>query len=96
MRPTDCDFISPKQKTAGYVIPQVTHFGTALNFPPQRLPSTIKRDNRHTFGLSDRFKRMFPEALKKDPGPGHYDGFNPFLTIDGETNKSHHAVTHTF
>lgn len=56
MRPTNCNFNSPKTKTGEYVIPLVNSYGTKISY--ERLwPLTTTSKKTHTMGLEQRFRQ---------------------------------------
>jgi len=56
MRPTNCNFNSPKTKTGEYVMPLVNSYGTKISY--ERLwPLTTTAKKTHTMGLEQRFRQ---------------------------------------
>ena len=93
MRPTDCDFLSPRNRTGEYVYPLVTAYGTKLAYEKQ-YPLTTTGQKNHTMTLEKRFRRAL--TMEKHnatlPGPCDNDTRHPHKSIEGTINKSHHAV----
>ena len=94
MRPTMCNFKSPRIKSGEYVHPLVTPHGTRLGF--DKLNKVSVRE--HSMSLEKRFfmrdlKAKLDSAL---PGPCSNDTAHPFKTIESRINSSHHVVSHFF
>lgn len=55
MRPTNCNFISPKRRTGEYVYPLVNAQGTKIVY--DKPISNYRETRKHTFGFEKRFQR---------------------------------------
>ena len=91
MRPTDCDFLPPRNRTGEYVYPLVTAYGTKLSYE-KKYPLSSKS---HTMTLEKRFNRaaLIEKHAALLPGPCDNDTRHPHKSIEGVINKSHHAVS---
>ena len=94
MRPTNCNFLSPKLKTGEYVYPSVNAYGNVIGFG--RFSS--KRLAQQTFGQEQRFlkSRRVEREAERSPGPGSYSLIQPYESIQAFIDSSHHAVSFHF
>ena len=92
MRPTFCNFNSPKQRTGEYLYPQIDVFGKTMNYEKQWPLTTNKRT--HTMGLEKRFRKRILQEKKDSelPGPCTFETEHPHKTIEAAINSSHHIV----
>jgi hypothetical protein len=95
MRPTSCNFTSPKQKTGEYLYPQVTASGVNLSYEK---PWPVNSPKTHTMTLEKRFRRrILKDKLDGSlPGPGTNETKHPYTTIESRINSSHHVVSYHF
>ncbi len=91
MRPTNCNFLSPKLKTGEYVYPTINAYGTKIVYDQ----TTVTRRSKNNFGSEKRFRKAL--KLEKEsgsfPGPGAYTAVHPYASILAFVNSSHHAVS---
>ena len=62
MRPTECNFTSPKNRTGEYVYPNVTASG--INLLYEKTYPIMNSPMKHTMSLERRFKKRFDQEKR--------------------------------